>query len=240
MLTVKQVSELTGVSIRTLHHYDAIGLLRPTAVTDAGYRLYDGASLARLRQILFFRELAFPLADIKRILASPDYDAREALRDQLRLLELRRNKLDKLIGCTRQMLEEGDMTMDLSAFKNEEYDEYAREAKAKWGATPAWQEFEARDKADLNNSAGALMELLGSFAPLKAFGPASPEAAEKVGELQAFITAHFYTCTEGILRGLGEMYVGDERFRRNIDAAAGEGTAEFIRDAIRAKTEIER
>ena len=102
MRTVKQVSELTGVSVRTLHHYDAIGLLKPAAVTKAGYRLYDDAALERLQQILLFRELQFPLKEIKMILESPCFDRDQALEQQITLLTLRKEQLEKLIDLDRK------------------------------------------------------------------------------------------------------------------------------------------
>ncbi|MBO4879096.1 MAG: MerR family transcriptional regulator [Clostridia bacterium] len=239
MLTVNQVSKLTGVSIRALHHYDAIGLLRPAAVTDAGYRLYDGEALRRLQQIMLFRELEFSLAEIKRILDNPAFDAKAALSDQLRLLEIRRAKLDEVIALTETMLKGEDTTMDFSAFKNEEYENYAREAKEKWGNTAAYAEYETKLKKNgaeaMCDSGEKLMVRFAEFGALKAGDPAGEAAQEAVRGLQAFITENFYNCTDEMLAGLGEMYAADERFRKNIDAAGGEGTAEFVRDAIRAK-----
>lgn len=239
MLTVNQVSKLTGVSIRALHHYDAIGLLRPAAVTDAGYRLYDDTSLAQLAQIMLFRELEFPLAEIKRILSSPAYDANEALRDQLKLFELRRERLNEIIEQTKAMLEKGEKTMDFSAFKHEEYERYAREAKEKWGNTPEYAEYEAKLKkngaAAMGSAGEKLMQRFAEFGALRGGDPAGDEAQAAVCGLQAFITENFYNCTDEMLAGLGEVYAADERFRKNIDAAGGEGTAEFVRDAIRAR-----
>ena len=98
MKSVKEVSRITGVSVRTLHHYDAIGLLKPTAVTEAGYRLYDDAALKRMQSILLFRELQFPLKDIKRILDAPDFDPMTALAQQVHLLEMQREHLEQLIS----------------------------------------------------------------------------------------------------------------------------------------------
>lgn len=239
MLTVSEVCKLTGVSIRALHHYDAIGLLRPAAVTDAGYRLYDDASLFRLAQILLFRELEFPLAEIKRILENPAYDAKEALRDQLQLLKLRRKRLDEIIEQTKTMLEKGDTAMDLSAFKNEEYEQYAREAKKKWGDTPAYAEYganlEKNGAAAIGTAGEKLMRRFSAFGALRGDDPAGEKAQAAVRSLQSFITENFYNCTDEILAGLGEMYAADERFKKNIDAAGGEGTADFVREAIRAK-----
>ena len=232
--TVREVSALTGVSIRALYHYDAIGLLKPTSVTEAGYRLYDEAALRRLSAILFFRELDFPLREIGQILNSPRFDPREALRDQLKLLELRRDRLDGLIRLANETLEKGVDTMDFSAFNTEAYDAYAKEAREKWGDTQAYREYEARGKSSASSDGAAqLTALFTAFGALRNGAPDIDAAQRAVDDLQRCISAHFYTCTDEILAGLGEMYVGDERFRINIDRAGGQGTAEFVRNAIR-------
>ena len=116
MLTVHEVSQKTGVSIRALHHYDAMGLLRPTQVTEAGYRLYDDTALERLQQILLFRELQFPLKEIAEIIDSPDFDRKTALDQQIRLLELRKERLENLIAFARNCRKTGvnDMSLTLS------------------------------------------------------------------------------------------------------------------------------
>ena len=114
MKTVKEVSRITGVSVRTLHHYDAIGLLKPTAVTEAGYRLYDDAALERMQSILLFRELQFPLKDIKRILDAPDFDPMTALAQQVHLLEMQREHLEQLISHAREIQQTGVFSMDSS------------------------------------------------------------------------------------------------------------------------------
>lgn len=143
-MTIHEMSALAGVSVRTLHHYDAIGLLPPTERTETGYRRYDETALARLQVILLFRELAFPLRDIERILDNPGFDRAAALADQIRLLELRREQLDRLIALARETLETGAISMRFDAFDKTELDQYADEVKAKWGGTAAYQEHEAR------------------------------------------------------------------------------------------------
>ena len=142
MKTVKEVSQLTGVSVRALHHYDAIGLLKPTRVTEAGYRLYDDTALARLQSILLFRQLQFPLKDIKSILDSPKFQPMEALEQQIHLLELQREQLDRLLSHARYIQKAGVFSMDFSKFDTSKINAYAAQAKAKWGNTEAWQEFE--------------------------------------------------------------------------------------------------
>ena len=122
MRTVNEISKLTGISVRALHHYDAIGLLKPTRVTEAGYRLYDGAALKRLQNILFFRELQFPLKEIKVILDNPDFDPGEALAQQIKLLELRRKHIDELISFAREVQKGGTDIMNFDAFQKTEFE----------------------------------------------------------------------------------------------------------------------
>lgn len=234
MRTVKEVSEYTGVSVRTLHHYDAIGLLKPTKVTEAGYRLYDDAALQKLQSILLFRQLQFPLKEIKAILDRPDFDPAEALTQQIRLLELQKQHLKELISHARELLRNGVNIMDFQAFDQSELEQYKEEAKAHWGATQAYQEYEARSnsKQDFDASARQLMALFAELGTLQQASPADAAVQEKIAALRQFITDHYYTCTPEILRGLGQMYTGDERFRRNIDRAGGEGTADFAAQAI--------
>lgn len=147
MRTVKEVSKLTGVSVRTLHHYDAIGLLKPTAVTQAGYRLYDDAALGRLQTILLFRELQFPLKEIKAILDSPGFDRSQALEQQIALLELQYQRMGEVLAFAREMQKKGESILDFHAFDNSEIEQYKTEAKERWGHTPEYRESLERKKA---------------------------------------------------------------------------------------------
>lgn len=231
MMTVHEVSELAGVTVRALHHYDAIGLLKPARVTEAGYRLYDEAALIRLQEILLFRELEFPLGEIKRILDSPGYDRRQALYDQRELLKLKREKLTKLISLTESIMK-GDTAVDLSAFDDSKEKEYAEEAKRRWGGTAAWREYEAKKPGQ--EAAEGLMELFREFGELKELPVDDARVTEAVRGLRKYITENYYECTDGMLLGLGKMYSGDPRFKENIDKAGGVGTAEFVTRAIEA------
>ena len=232
--TVKEVADLTGVSVRTLHHYDAIGLLKPTQTTDSGYRLYDDAALQRLHTILLFRELQFSLKDIRAILDSPDFDPRDALEQQIRMLQLQRDRLDALIIHARQIKETGVIPMSFSAFDTKKIDEYAAEAKERWGGTDAYKEFrqKSQSREQQSNTANDMMAIFAEMGKIRSTAPDSQEAQEMVARLQRFITDHYYTCTREILRGLGAMYTADERFMKNIDSAGGEGTAAFASAAI--------
>lgn len=236
MKTVKEVSRLTGVSVRTLHHYDAIGLLRPAHVTEAGYRLYDRQALERLHSILLLRQLRFPLKEIREILDRPNFDPREALADQLELLKLQRSQLDELIAHTEAIMRTGVISMNFEAFDNGKQERYAREAKAKWGKTDAYKEYEEKTKGvspeRIQDAGLALMAIFAEFGEILHLSPESGEAQALVKKLQDHITAHFYTCTPQILSGLGQMYVAGGEMTENIDKAGGAGTAEFAAKAI--------
>ena len=234
MKTVKEVSRLTGVSVRTLHHYDAIGLLKPTAVTEAGYRLYDEQTLGKLQTILLFRELEFPLKEIKELLTAEHFDPMAALDDQIRLLELRREKLDRLIDHARHIKDTGVMNMDFKAYDSKKLDAYTQEAKKRWGHTDAWRESQERGKnADQERTdADGLMDIFRRLGALRTGSPAAPEAQTLVAELRQYICDHYYNCTPQILRGLGQMYIAGGEMTENIERAGGEGTARFASDAI--------
>ena len=234
MKTVKEVSRLTGVSVRTLHHYDAIGLLKPTAVTEAGYRLYDEQTLGKLQTILLFRELEFPLKEIKEMLTAEHFDPMAALADQIRLLELRREKLDRLIEHARHIQNTGVMNMDFKAYDNKKLDAYAQEAKKRWGHTDAWRESQARGKnADQElRDADGLMDIFRRLGQFRQGDPAAPEAQELIAQLQQYICDHYYNCTNQILNGLGQMYAAGDEMNENNDRAGGAGTGDFARRAI--------
>lgn len=255
-LTVKQVSELSGVSIRTLQYYDNIGLLSPGERTEAGYRLYDAEQLAILQEILLFRELEFPLKEIKEILASPSYDRKKALRQQVELLTLKQEHLRGLIDLAKTLLDDeqtkGEDTMDFTAFDKSKLDEYAKRAKEEYSSTEAYKEYEeksaGRTAAQEETFAEEFMNIFAKFGALrenstaedenqaaedfKGVSPVSPAAQALVQELQDYITEHFYTCTPEILAGLGKMYTADGEFKENIDRAGGTGTAKFVSQAI--------
>ena len=145
MKTVNEVSKLTGVSIRTMQYYDKIGLLKPAEYTESGYRLYDDAALERLQQILLFRELEFPLKDIKDIVTRTDFDKRLALDQQIELLELKKEHIENLISMCRGLKLRGVRHLDFKAFDSGKLDEYAKRAKEQWGNTPEYKEFEAKN-----------------------------------------------------------------------------------------------
>lgn len=238
MMTVHEVSKISGVSIRALHHYDHIGLLPATELTEAGYRLYDEAALERLQYILLFKELEFPLKDIKEILDSPDFDRSKALEQQIHLLELRKEHLQNLIDLAWGIKSIGVKAMSFEVFDTRKIDEYARQAKASWGTTDAYKEFEKKSEGRSKEAQQKLnVEMMGifeEFGKIKDLSPDGKEAITLVKKLQEHITEHYYTCTDEILLSLGTMYAGGGDFTVNIDKIGGEGTAVFAYEAIKA------
>ena len=242
-MQINEFAKLAGVSVRTLHYYDEIGLIKP-ALVDAqnGYRFYDENSLLRMQEILFYRELDFPLKSILEILSSPDYDKQKALAEQRKLLELKKERLERIIdaldGATK-----GKVTM--TAFDNSDYEtarkQYEVEAKQRWGETDAYKEHKqktanySKDKWQEVND--GLMTIFAKFAECKQNGNTADldDAQALVKELQTYITENYHTCTKDILAGLGQMYVADERFKNNINKN-GNGTAEFVSKAIESYT----
>ena len=236
MMTVNEVSRLTGGTIRTLQYYDKIGLLKPAEYTESGYRLYDDTALERLQQILLFRELEFPLKEIKEIMKSSDFDRKKALKQQIKLLTLKKEHLEKLIDFARGLNRKGDKTMDFSAFDTSKIDEYAKKAKEQWGSTPEYKEYEkkaaGRSKEDQEAITREFMKIFEHFGSIKESDPASKEAQDLVKTLKDFITEHYYTCSDEVLLELGKGYAAGGEFTKNIDNAGGTGTAVFTSEAI--------
>ncbi|MBQ4259537.1 MAG: MerR family transcriptional regulator [Lachnospiraceae bacterium] len=236
MMTVHEVSKLAGVSIRTLQYYDKIGLLHPTGYTDAGYRLYDDTDLERLQHILLFRELEFPLKDIKAIINSSDFDRSKALEQQIELLQLKKEHIENLMNFALGIKMLGVKHMDFKAFDRSKLDAYSKRAKELYGNTPEYREMEEKQKNRTVEEdqllADRFMLLFMEAGEMKNTDPASPEAQELVKRIQDYITENLYTCTNKILRGLGRMYSGGGDFTKNIDEYGGEGTAEFVDNAI--------
>ncbi|UFJ40338.1 MerR family transcriptional regulator [Brevibacillus humidisoli] len=237
-MRVKEVADLVGISVRTLHHYDEIGLLTPEKTTESGYRIYSDQDLETLQQILFFRELGFPLKEIKEIVNSPSFDRREALELQRNMLLEKRSQLDKMIATIdktiRHMKGEIQMTNE-EKFEGFDFrhNPYEQEARERWGD-------EAVDKtnAKIKNMSQAEQEAMGSqmnaiyqkLASLRHDSPESAEAQAAIKEWYVFLNTMGCYSLEAF-KGLGQMYVDDERFTKNIDRF-GEGLAQFMRDAM--------
>ena len=234
-MQIKEFAVFTGVSVRTLHYYDEIGLLKPSEVDrNNGYRFYDDNALLRMQEILFYRELDFPLKSISAILSSPNYDKQKALKEQKELLILKKERIERLIEAVDKATK-GDIIMDV--FKNTDYDKYKEEVKEKWGNTESYAEYSKKTKnygkSDYDSLSSGMEAIFYEFAKCKNDGEScsSEKVQRLVNRLQDYITDNFYICTNEILKGLGQMYVADERFKENIDKC-GEGTAEFVSKAI--------
>ena len=233
-MQIKEFAQQIGVSVRTLHYYDEIGLLKPSEVdAQNGYRFYDENAFERMQEILFYRELDFSLKTIAEILSSPDYDKQQALSRQRKLLLAKKERLEQLIDALDSM-EKGEGFMQ----PNNEYEDmknkYAEEVKQRWGNTDAYKESQQRN-TDFSQAAALLDAVFEEFAELNRSGISPDDEAAKVQveKLQRCITDNFYTCTNEILAGLGQMYVADERFKNNIDKH-GEGTAEYVSQCIKS------
>jgi DNA-binding transcriptional MerR regulator len=246
--TVGEVAALAGVSVRTLHHYDAVGLLSPSGRSAAGYRLYSDADLARLRQILFYRELDFGLDDIAAMLADSGVTVDDHLRRQHRLLRDRITRDHNLLTAVEKEMEA--RTMGVSLTPEEQFElfgedgpksfgegEWAREAEQRWGDTEAWAESKRRTSAYTKEDWARVKEELDAnlheFAAAMAAGepPDSTRALAAAEEHRAHICRWFYDCGYDMHRCLGEMYVSDERFTANFEKVAA-GLAQYVSDAI--------
>ena len=241
-LSIGELAALSGVTVRALHHYDAIGLLKAAEISPANYRYYGDAEFARLQQILLLRALDFPLEQIKSILDAPGMDGREALEKQRALLNLRRERLDRLILLIDAKLK-GEKIMNFEAFDDAKEKQlqntYAQEAKARWGGTSAYQQSERREAARIPAQKDALKartdDIFRAFADLNARKAASDgaDAVALTRRWQAFITENYYSCDDEALSALKELYDSDERFKRYMDGF-GAGTAAYVSAAIQA------
>ena len=240
MKSVKEIAKQTGVSVRTLHHYDSIGLLKPTFVAESGYRYYDESAVERLYLILLFRELEFPLKEIAGILDAPDYDRNRVLDTQTALLKAKAEHLRSCIQLAAAIKQTGVNNMAFKEWDPKKIREYDEQAKVLYGKTDAYKEYTqksaGRSQQKQKDLGDGLMDLFARLGERKSLAPESPEVQGWVKELQAYITEHYYTCTPQILQGLGQMYAAGGSMTENIDAAGGEGTGEFARQAIEIYT----
>lgn len=237
MKTVKEIKDLTGVSIRTLHYYDEISLLCPTSTSNSGYRLYDDIALERLQHILMFRELEFPLKEIKKILDSSNFDRNKALQQQIELLSLKKERLDHLITFARELKTIGEKNMDFKVFDTKKIDDYTAQAKAAWGETSAYKEFEKKNSGRSSEETKLitknLMNLFVEFGQIKKLDPASDLAQKQAKKLQDYISKYFYKCSPLIFSSLADMYADGGEMTENINKAGGPGTAEFSAKVIK-------
>ncbi len=237
-LSISEIAILSGVSVRTLHYYDDIGLLKPKEVTEAGYRYYDKKSLETLQIILFYKELQFPLKEIKKIITCPQYNKIQALKEQKELLMLKKARLNNIIKLVDSIIK-GDDNMSFEEFDvtaiEEAKKKYVKEAEKRYGNTEEYKESRKREgkyndaeKDKINIEAAVIMK---EFANLKDIDPNNEKVQKLVSKWQNHISKYYYKCTKEILSDLGQMYVNDIRFKENIDKN-GEGTAQFLSHAI--------
>ena len=230
MKSVKEVSRLSGVSVRTLHYYDEIDLLKPSIVAENGYRYYNRDAVVRLQEILLYRELDFPLKKIKEIVGQPGYDKVQALKDQIKLLELKKSRLEAVIAHAKALqMEEEEMSFE--AFDQKAMEEFQEEAQA-WGQTEAYQVFVAKGEESFPEVTKEMTAIMSTFGQLKESNPDDNSVQEQVKVLQDYISQHFYPCDQTVLAGLGLMYQTDNCFSSFIDKVGGSGTAVFLAEDI--------
>ncbi len=238
-LSISETSKITNLSIRTLRYYDEIDLIKPSKITDAGYRYYDEKSLEKLQEILFLKELDFSLKEIKEIVSNPQYNRKKAMENHKNLLIMKKNRIENLISLLENITNGGSSMsfkeFDMSDIQKEQK-KYAEEIKERWGETEAYKESEnktskySQDKwANLEEEADVIFK---EFSVIKNESETGEKAQFLVKKWQVYITKNYYNCTKEILAGLAEMYIGDERFKNNIDKYS-EGTAEFMSKAIK-------
>ncbi len=238
--TVHQLAKIAGITPRTLRYYDKVGLLSPADYGKNGYRYYGEKEMVRLQQILFFRELEFPLDDIRRMMARPDFDTVAALRDQKRLMRLKRERIDRLLDSLDNTIHHmsNDKKMDgeemYDAFKDDDVRQYQDEVRARWGTTDAYKQSAAKVGKMTKAEMEKLKEDGKKFTQTLADAMGKDVASD---EVQALISQHhqgiefFYACPPATYRSLGQMYVDDPRFTAYYDKVRP-GLAQFVRDAI--------
>ena len=245
MMTAHEISRMSGLSVRTLHHYDKIGLFCPPAHSEAGYRLYDDASLERLLFIMLYRTLGFPLKDIRSLLENKHFDRNAALREQIEMLALKKEGLENMITLAQGLLWRGTNPVNSGTVSSRDFElldskriqETIQKAKENVTRNDLFKEYAERNKHRTKKENQQLEEdmlsLFTGFGKMRSSDPASEKVQRMVKELNDFITEHFYTCTPEVLAYLGRVYAGGGEFTETIDAAGGEGTGAFVCEAIR-------
>lgn len=246
--TVGEVARLSHVTVRTLHHYDAIGLLSPEGRSDAGYRLYSDADLRRLRQILFYRELEFGLDEIAEILADPAAGSHDHLRRQHRLLRERHARAAALIGAIEHEMEARDMGIALTPeeqfeiFGTDRFADYAAESEQRWGDSEAWRQSQRRAAAYTKEDWIAIKAEaeanIRQFADAIAVGEpaAGPIAMELAEAHRRHLSRWFYDCGHELHRKIGEQFLSDPRYAEGWEEIAP-GFTRYVHDAIAANAD---
>ncbi|WP_053217875.1 MerR family transcriptional regulator [Virgibacillus senegalensis] len=237
-MTVKQVADLVGISVRTLHHYDEIGLLTPADTSSGGYRIYSDNDLERLQQILFYKELGFPLKRISEIINDPSFNRQEALETQHSMLLEKRRRLDNMIALVEQTIQSAKGEIEMT---NEEKfagfdfsrNPYEQEARDRWGdkaVDDSNQKIGRMTKEEQQTLGEEMNRIYRNLAGLRHKDPASTEVQTAIAEWFRLLNKMGSYSPEAF-KGLGQMYVDDERFTKNIDQF-GSGLASFMRDAM--------
>ncbi|MGY1644041.1 MerR family transcriptional regulator [Geodermatophilus sp. SYSU D00703] len=244
-MNVGEVAALAGVTVRTLHHYDRIGLLSPSGRTPAGYRQYSPADLDRLHQVLLYRELGFPLEEVATLLDDPSADPAEHLRRQHRLLLDRRDRTQAMVAAVEKEMEARAMGISLTpeerfeVFGEHDPGQYEAEAEERWGDTEAWAQSQRRTRAYGTDDWVRIrteMEDLGTrwVAVMRSgAAPDSAEAMDVAEENRQHISRNFYECSPEVHAALGRVYVEDERFTATYEAMAP-GLAQYVSTAVQA------
>ena len=244
MYKISELAHMGSVSVRTLHHYDAIGLLKPSGHSEGGYRLYSDEDAQTLQQILFFKEIGFPLKEIKQIIEDPAFNRDEALLKHRLLLQKKAERLQQMLQTIDYTLaiNKGNRQVDghklFGGFSMDEIKEYQKkyrdEAIEKYGKHVIGQVEERTGRftdEDWQKNQEGMNVIFRKIAAGMAYGPGSEDVQKAVSEWRQFITDHYYECTPPIFRGLADVYTGDERFRKNIDRIKP-GLTDFLSEAI--------
>lgn len=239
MKKINEIAKLTGLTTRALRYYDEVGILKPSEISESGYRLYDDEVLEILQQILFFKELDVPLKQIKSILENPNFDKISMLKKHKKLIVLKRDRLNKILALINKNLR-GEKCMSFTEFDVAEIKKYQKiygdEAKKLYKNTEAFSEYQKKTSEysesqwDIVNR--GMLNIFGQFADAMDKEPSAPEVQSLVEKWKNYITKNFYECTNEILSGLGQLYVQDKRFKENIDKQKT-GLAEFISNATK-------
>ncbi|MFF2457834.1 MerR family transcriptional regulator [Peribacillus simplex] len=234
-MKVKKLADLVGISVRTLHYYDEIGLLSPEEITESGYRLYSNDNLEMLQQILFFRELGMPLKEIKQMISSSSFDKQDALMQHQKMLLEKRSQLDKLIKTVEKSIKhmKGEIQMtNKEKFEGFDFSQnpYEEEARKLWG-DKAVDESKAKVAGMSKDAQKIVSEIYIKLASFRNDSPKSEEVQEAIKEWYDCLNNNFGTYSLDAFKGLGQMYVNDQRFTKNIDKY-GDGLAKFMCDAM--------
>ncbi|TCZ78745.1 MerR family transcriptional regulator [Paenibacillus albiflavus] len=238
-MKVKEVADLVGISVRTLHHYDEMGLLTPDETTESGYRLYSQDNLDTLQQILFFKELGFPLKQIKDIISNPSFNRQEALELHRQMLLDKRRRLDQMIDTVDATIQhhKGEITMtNKEKFAGFDFSQnpYEEEARERWGNQKVEQsqaKLKNKSQEEQTKMMNEMNVIYTRLAELRHGSPASEEAQAAIQAWYDYLNNNFSNYSLEVFKNLGQMYVDDERFTKNIDKF-GEGLAVFMRDAM--------